>query len=138
MAVPLTLPRRIAQESDLRCCIEAEAKQQTQRVHMRTLANQRKHRTEEAKQQASAIEQQVEVFFAVSLTAPDPTESEIGPTEYKCVDDGYSEKEQRRHERSNDAPDLFCGFDVVLQTESCAGNHDRPEDHDSWNVRART
>lgn len=51
---------------------------------------------EEAGKQTSTVEQQVEIFFAVSLAATDTPEGEINRTEHKCVHDRYPPKKNEK------------------------------------------
>jgi hypothetical protein len=119
------LGSRDAEDADLGGGVEAEAEEHAQGIHVPAARDHLEHGAEEAGEQATVAEEQIEVFFDVRLAAPDAHEGADHRAENDKIDDCNGEEKDGRDERADYAADISDGVDAVVQGERGGGDGSR-------------
>ena len=123
------------QQGHLTGRIEAEAKQEAERVHVPALADDLEHGLEQARQQAAVVEVVLEARLVVLAAAGHLAEHLVDVEQDHEVDQADDQQERRRHPGADQATDLLEGRDVA---DDAGGDRDEHgQRHDDGRVAER-
>ena len=106
---------RDAEEANLGRRVEAEAEQDSERIHLPAALDQTKEAPEQAPEQAAIGEHEVEVFLDEPAAALDGLERPPNRDEDDDIGDRDGEQEQRRHQRARNGAEALEGVETTLQ-----------------------